>query len=98
MKIERKAVIWYKDFEDLVREVYKEEPNFLDNGEFHNGSYFKPFEIDKDTDFSEPWEEAEQGIVDWIQDGAFVNGEYLLWDLIRRGHLPADDYMIEIWW
>lgn len=101
MKIEQKAVIWYQDLEDLIEETYGARPD-IQAGELSNGSYIDYLDFKgKMEDGGKHYihEEMKKELDKWLEEKPpWTDLEIVLFDLIKRGIIPEDDYLITIYW
>jgi hypothetical protein len=96
----KRTVMWYADLENFVNHHYGLDWRFLDHGgEYNNDSYTYPYEFNKDVDLNEEWEDHDGQFAAWrAGETQLVDLGYLFYDMAKRGLIPVDDYLIEIWW
>lgn len=95
---EKKTVVYYEDFEDLVKEVYGvKDFEFIPDVEANNGSYhtFNVSKIPKYSkieDIKERIDGWQKGKKTWCMSGALFD------DLCNREIIAEDEYLVYVEW
>lgn len=101
-------VVWESDLSEFVSAIYG-RPWRMQQGEMLGQNTYWNEEVTG----TEPWEEGERQLAEWLAlshpgDGweevmyferyNYLGREVVLWDLCRRGLIPAGSYQVQVWW
>jgi hypothetical protein len=98
--------LWYQDLEKIIREVYgQSDYSVLEqlDGEFRNGMYDIWNSGEGEEWIGDNWDgvDREEEFRNWIagnEDAIDPDPRALLWHMAENGHIPAGDYLINIFW
>lgn len=97
VKQETYYTLWYQDLQKIINEFYGIEGyevlgELYDN--FKNEMY-DVWDTDEFLDYND-----EDSLDEWLEDPGptGVHPTALLYDMAKKGHIPAGKYLIHIWW
>lgn len=96
-QMEKLEVFWisWHYLEDKVKKHYGREYDFIDSEEASNDSTYLYTEVNGEID---EWD--EEYLDDFFKNGKtnYGLGNVLLQRLVKDGHLPTGDYLVDVCW
>lgn len=104
--------VWHVELDKFVEEVYGRSWSYIRSEECNNDSYYTHEVLEEGLDFYSD-EEVEEQLTKWLSaevpnyrdwdacsefESLFPGAPVILWDLHRKGLIPAGDYLIHVSW